>query len=360
MAFEDPLTGVGNRRVLDDALRELLPEGGPGATVVMCDIDNLKELNDGQGHEAGDRAIKATADAFASAASHLPGAVTVRLGGDEFAVLLVGEQRSAAITLVEQAGRTLAGAQPPVEVSCGVAVVPAGVSARDALTAADAAQYTAKARGALLVVSSDVDPVALDDRDRRRVRRRLADRPRPAAAVAEGVLHLVADLAERLGEPLGPVGARLRWIGERLLVPLGLHEWSLSHVDLAGERLLTTDSLGLRHTPVPAPHAYDLLVDHGFRLDDFPTTARAITDCCWFGVDVDDAAADEQERSVLREMGMRYVVAVGCHDGDDGWLLELFGRDPATDVQLVGGVLATACSALLQRPIVGLSAKMGA
>jgi diguanylate cyclase (GGDEF)-like protein len=354
MAFEDPLTGVGNRRVLDDTLRELLQDGGPGTTVVMCDIDNLKDLNDEFGHGAGDRAIVATADALATAASHVPSSVTVRLGGDEFAVLLVGEQRATAIALVEAAARALAVSDQPVDVSCGVAVVPAGLAARDALAAADAAQYAAKTRGALLVVASDL---ADTGPDRRRGRRRQGHRTTSAPVLAEGILQVVVDVAERLTEAPDSVGGRLRWIGERLLAPLDLHEWLLSHVDLGGDRLLTTDSLGLRHTAISAPSTptvqpYDLQVDTRFRLDDYPLTLTAVERDCWFAVDADDEDAEAGERAVLRDMGMRHLVAVGCRDGDDGWLLELYGRTPAVDARTVGSVLALAASSLLYRPFV--------
>lgn len=351
LAFEDPLTGVGNRRVLDDALRDLLAAGGPGVTVVMCDIDNLKDLNDEYGHAFGDRAIVATADALAAAAGHVPGSVTVRLGGDEFAVLLLGQQRATAIALVEQAARQLSHGEQPVEVSCGVAVVAAGLAAREALAAADAAQYAAKTRGALLVVASDLTDA---EPERRRVRRRTLDRPRPASGTTAGVAEAVTDLAERLADAPAAVGGRMRWIGERLLAPLDLQEWSLSTVDLAGDRLLTTDSLGLRHTPTTTPQPYDRQVDRRFHLDDFPVTEQAIEREAWFAVAVDDEGADPAERAVLHEMEMRHVLALGCRDGQQGWLLELYGRSAGLDVQTVGSVLALAASALLHRPFAQL------
>ncbi len=349
LAFEDPLTGVGNRRVLDDALSELLAPGGAGVTVVMCDIDNLKDLNDEQGHEVGDRAIVATADALAAAASHIPGSVTVRLGGDEFAVLLVGEQRAGAITVVEAAAHTLGAVEQPVEVSCGIAVAPPGLPARNALAAADAAQYAAKSRGALLVVASDLTEL---EPERRRSRRRLTDRPRAPSALGEGLAQVVTELADLLADAPDSVGGRLRWIGERLLAPLDLQEWSLSRVDLNGDRLLLTDSLGLRHTPISAPQAYDLQVDRTFRLDDYPMSTQAIERDGWFSVAVDDEHADPEERAVLRDMGMRHLVAIGCSDGSTGWLLELYGRGTALDASVVGSVLALAASALLYRAFV--------
>src|SRR6185437_3275333 len=53
LAFEDSLTRLANRRVFDDRLAELLAPDQPGATVVLCDLDGLKAINDEHGHEAG-------------------------------------------------------------------------------------------------------------------------------------------------------------------------------------------------------------------------------------------------------------------------------------------------------------------
>ncbi|KQX69647.1 GGDEF domain-containing protein [Angustibacter sp. Root456] len=349
MAFEDPLTGVGNRRALDDALRELLADGGPGVTVVMCDIDNLKDLNDEHGHVMGDRAIVATADALATTANAVPDTVTVRLGGDEFAVLLVGEQRARAIAIVEAAARLLSASDLPVEVSCGIAVVPSGISGRDAVAAADAAQYAAKTRGALLVVASDLPDIAPE---RRRNRRRNSDRPPTALSTAQAVCEVVTTLADQLSDAPDTPGGRLRWLGERLLTPLDLQEWSLSRVDLVGDRMLSTDSLGLRQTPLSSVPAHDRQVDKRFRLDDFPLSQAAVECDQWFRVAVDDPEADPHERAVLHEMGMHHVVALGCRDGVTGWLLELYGRDSGADLRAVGSVLALGAAGLLFRPFV--------
>ena len=328
MAFEDALTGLGNRRVLDDALAELLADGGPGATVVMCDIDNLKDVNDTLGHAAGDRAIVASADALAAGSNQVPGSVTVRLGGDEFVVLLVGEQRATAIALIEAAARTLGSVDPPVEISCGIAVASAGMRPRAALEAADAAQYAAKARGALLVVASDLADLEDVAPERRRGRRRTTDRRHPPQDLAAGVAEVVNDLAELLAEAPESVGGRLRWLGERLLAPLDLQEWSLSHVDLARARLLSTDSMGLRRMPISSTQSYDLQVDAQFRLDTYPDSARAVEHDAWFAVSAEDERADPAERAVLDEMGMRHVVALGCRDGDDGLAARALRQGP--------------------------------
>ncbi|GAA4345609.1 sensor domain-containing diguanylate cyclase [Angustibacter luteus] len=349
MAFEDALTGVGNRRVLDEALAELLADGGPGATVVLCDIDNLKDLNDSLGHLAGDSAIVATADALAAGASQVPGSVTARVGGDEFVVLLEGEQRATAITLVEAAAHAISTSEHPVEISCGIAVATAGIGAQTALETADAAQYAAKTRGALLVVASDLSDAGSAAAERRRGRRRTHDRRHPAQELTAGVTAVVNDLAELLLDTPESVGGKLRWLGERMLAPLDLQEWSLSKVDLAGPRLLTTDSMGLRRLPMSSTQSYDLQVDAQFRLDTYPATAHAVEHDTWFTISAEDPRADPAERAVLREMAMHHVVALGCRDGDDGWLLELYSKSAALDVVTVGSLLALAASALLHR-----------
>lgn len=90
-ACTDPLTGLLNRAGWEIATADLL--GGlrvPSViTVVALDIDDLKGLNDTQGHPAGDRLIIAYARHWARAAPR--GAVLARLGGDEFAACIAGE-----------------------------------------------------------------------------------------------------------------------------------------------------------------------------------------------------------------------------------------------------------------------------
>jgi diguanylate cyclase (GGDEF)-like protein len=350
LAFQDPLTGLGNRRLLDDALHGFLAADGPGTTVVVCDVDDLKRVNDEDGHDAGDRVITAVADALSSAVARLPGAVCVRLGGDEFAVLLPGSQRATAIGTVESAARALAGHTPPVTISCGIAAVPAGTSMRDALSVADAAQSSAKRRGALLFVAG---PAPGDEAPRRRFRdRRHGGQPQgaPSAdmqlAAARAIVTLCQDL---VGAPDTP-RERLVWLAERLLAGFELDHWTLSTVDLAGDRLLTVTSMGLRSgRPLDEADA-DLLVDTALPLSDYPVSEQAVVDGGWFTVDAHDDLADPAERAVLTSLGKRYVVAVGWALDGHGLLLEMYGRGER-DVELLGATAALAAGALLGQPL---------
>jgi diguanylate cyclase (GGDEF)-like protein len=350
LAFQDPLTGLGNRRLLDDALHGFLAADGPGTTVVVCDVDDLKRVNDEDGHDAGDKVITAVADALSSAVARLPGAVCVRLGGDEFAVLLPGSQRAAAIGTVESAARTLAGHTPPITVSCGIAAVPAGASSRDALSVADAAQYSAKRRGALLFVAG---PESGDDGPRRRFRdRRHGGQPQgaPSADLQLVAARAIVDLCQDLVDAPQTSRERLVWLAERLLTGFELDHWTLSTVDLAGDRMLTITSMGLRSGRSLEDADADLLVDTSLPLSDYPVSERAVLGGGWFTVDSHDDLADPAERAVLLSLGKRYVVAVGWSQGPDGLLLEVYGRGER-DVELLGATAALAAGALLGRPL---------
>src|SRR5205814_310853 len=89
MARTDGLTGVANRRALDElAAADVTvpqPTGRPFA-IVLFDLDSFKQLNDREGHAAGDRALIAVASALRGAVRQAD--TVARLGGDEFALLL--------------------------------------------------------------------------------------------------------------------------------------------------------------------------------------------------------------------------------------------------------------------------------
>lgn len=145
MAFEDVLTGVGNRRMVDDTL-DRLSARGEAAAVVLLDIDGLKQINDTRGHAAGDVAIQLVADVVSAAVVAWPGATIGRLGGDEFCVVLPGCSATEARRLLKEAQLVLAEKEGPA-VSVGVARGGARWQPRDVLAAADEELYRSK-RGA--------------------------------------------------------------------------------------------------------------------------------------------------------------------------------------------------------------------
>jgi len=143
MAFEDALTGVGNRRSVDDVLERLSARGEP-TVVVLLDMDRLKEINDLEGHASGDAAIQRVANVLAEGVASWPHATVGRLGGDEFCVVLPGCQTDEAHRLLAGALSHLMERGGPC-VSMGLAAShPGGWVARDLLAAADEELYRAK------------------------------------------------------------------------------------------------------------------------------------------------------------------------------------------------------------------------
>ncbi|HYN91956.1 MAG TPA: sensor domain-containing diguanylate cyclase, partial [Thermoleophilaceae bacterium] len=148
LAYTDSLTGLANRRAVESALEEACdaPGGPESPALVLCDIDDLKHVNDSGGHEAGDRALVRAAEALVAAAAPHPDAVVGRIGGDEFCVLLPSGSAEDARLVALDAVRRL-GAEGE-RISCGVAARSELAGRPDELLrAADEAQYRAKRSG---------------------------------------------------------------------------------------------------------------------------------------------------------------------------------------------------------------------
>jgi diguanylate cyclase (GGDEF)-like protein len=172
LAYTDALTGLASRRAVETALEQACeaPSGPGSPALVLCDIDDLKQVNDSGGHEAGDRALRRTAEALVAAAAAHPDAVVGRFGGDEFCVLLPSDSADDARDVALDAVRRLDAAEGE-RISCGVAArTDAATRPDELLRAADAAQYQAKRAGTgvdVLVAGEVVaDSASTPDRDR--------------------------------------------------------------------------------------------------------------------------------------------------------------------------------------------------
>jgi diguanylate cyclase (GGDEF)-like protein len=146
-ATHDALTGLLNRRAFRARLTREIAEPDAAFAVVLCDMDNLKQLNDTLGHEAGDQALRLLAKSLRSG---LRRDDAYRLGGDEFAVVLAGASEADAERVIERLRKTLARATSPpvemVEASFGMAVYEPGESADRLVARADQVLYGAKRR----------------------------------------------------------------------------------------------------------------------------------------------------------------------------------------------------------------------
>lgn len=143
-ALHDPLTGVGNRRMLGQVLTAA---AGP-ACAVFIDVDRFKEVNDDFCHDVGDRVLVRLAELLRSHCRKDD--VIVRYGGDEFVVLLAGDELGAW-ALADRVVRSVR-AEPWTRLADGLTVsVSVGVSCAEtrslALTAADSALQRAKRAG---------------------------------------------------------------------------------------------------------------------------------------------------------------------------------------------------------------------
>jgi diguanylate cyclase (GGDEF)-like protein len=140
-ASTDPLTGLLNRRAFGErCVRELARARRTGEpfAALLVDVDDFKQINDREGHAAGDAALVGLASELSGALREID--TVARIGGDEFAVLLPGTGTEAARATAERLA-----AHTTVAISIGTAVYGVdGHSAEELARAADAALYAAK------------------------------------------------------------------------------------------------------------------------------------------------------------------------------------------------------------------------
>ena len=145
IAATDTLTGLPNRREFDRIVNQ--PRSRPYA-IMAIDVDNLKQLNDTEGHEAGDAALREIGAAFS--ASLRGGDIVARTGGDEFTGFIPGADLDTAYEVAERlrsAVHGLAVRGGLTRVSIGVAAGRADDEPHDVWAVADGALMTAKRGG---------------------------------------------------------------------------------------------------------------------------------------------------------------------------------------------------------------------
>ncbi len=155
VAKTDPLTGLANRRGLDEelglALAKFQQRQRPAA-VLMLDIDHFKRFNDDYGHVGGDQALKRLADVLLASARESD--AVARFGGEEFTVVFHGAKAAAVVERAENMRRAIgeatiliSGAEAHIAASAGLAELQAGDTAETLLKRADEALYAAKLDG---------------------------------------------------------------------------------------------------------------------------------------------------------------------------------------------------------------------
>jgi diguanylate cyclase (GGDEF)-like protein len=354
LAFHDSLTGLANRHALTERLDLALERLDQGreteVTLMLCDVDRLKELNQGRGHHGGDWALKAVAGALRGAASEtLPDALVSRNAGDEFAILAPGASAEAVGKVVQRAIDRLAGHRPPVRLSCGIASTRIGLrSAADVLRFADAALYTAKRSGRGRVVIAEPDPKGLtrsSGRPGARRARRDGLEVDTGALITQGLRLL--DTSLRAAAPL----ERLEGLATSMGATLRAAAAAISLCAHGGGYIETLFELDLR-----SGHSSGVRqgVDGArYALEDYPRTAELLSGGGSLHLYAGDETADAAERALLGERGMTDVLLAAAADGRGAWLLEMYGDAQSADLSLVDGALRLLCDHAV-RPANGL------
>jgi len=157
----DPLTRLGNRRLLDDKFADIFraqQDSGDDFAIIMIDVDNFKTLNDTLGHKAGDELLRFIGELLQQCVRAED--LAIRFGGDEFALLLPRVSARNAKTIAERMSRLFAQkaallhVDPKPAVSVGVASLldHCPDSPEDLIQMADLALYSAKHAGKSQVV----------------------------------------------------------------------------------------------------------------------------------------------------------------------------------------------------------------
>jgi diguanylate cyclase (GGDEF)-like protein len=164
LSLRDPLTGLRNRRHMDNALAELLDQvQGDKAclTIGLVDLDHFKRINDTRSHAVGDDVLKVVAGILQNSADRVENGLAVRMGGEEFLIVLPEVDRDEGIRHLESLRHELS-THPWNEITGGILVTASiGIAAapddaveqRKLLEIADRNLYRAKHEGRDRVVS---------------------------------------------------------------------------------------------------------------------------------------------------------------------------------------------------------------
>ena len=345
-AYQDPLTGLANRRALDKFFAELDWDAA-SPVLLLCDLDGFKQINDTDGHPAGDALLSRVASTLDEVAAAAPGSIVVRLGGDEFCVVLLRSTLADAEQFARQASRRLiTPGLAPLTVSWGAADVRGDIRGGDDLiAAADSALLEAKrlGRGWFRTTSAALRTATADDQRRSATddARRSADRL---------ITKIVGLLDAR--RPLSTLAA-LEIVATEAHRAINAAAWTISAVTDGGTAVRTLCGIDSKRDPISGLRVVKTVdPTTSYLLQDYPATAEVIDGGCAFLAAVDMAESDPAEVALLIEHGYRAVLGIGLADGDERYLLEIFSDVGHRDLDAISAhlrVLTHYCTAVGQR-----------
>jgi diguanylate cyclase (GGDEF)-like protein len=328
LAYEDPLTGLANRRAFEERLEALL---GPRATLrgpltlLLCDVDGLKDINDVHGHYAGDRALCRVAESLELAAAPVSAALVGRLAGDEFCLLLEGADPSVASDVAASVMERLATEHdPPLSVSLGAATASDGMAPADLLRAADRAQYAAKRRGGGRLCTAEAESLSDALAGPVQNNQRGADqRLERAASDALGMLD--AGLAG------SPVIERIEAVAGMISSALNGAAWSISRWEQGSPVMRTVASADDRASRLRATRV--MLEHHTWPLTSLPLAADLLTrGNGGFVIRSDDERAEPITRDVIRDLGYQAALVTTVRHGGGSYLVTLLADSHSGDL----------------------------
>jgi diguanylate cyclase (GGDEF)-like protein len=317
-AYEDPLTRLANRRGLDECLCELAARDN-APTLLVCDLDGLKEVNDRDGHPAGDALLRGVACALRNVASDFRASLVARYGGDEFCVILP----TPSLTEAERFARITSGAiarelGPEVTLCWGAAAGDSEISnPHELIAAADAALIEAKRLGrGRMRLRGPGDPSMPMGPDRRR---------EPVASGRRSVDSLIDRYVGLLDQrrPTTTLAA-LALLAYELCHAANAAAWSVSATTDDFAALRTVMGVDAQLDPHSGLRVVEPAKDVSYSLSDYPATAHAITCGSSFVAGLDLAGSDPAEAEELRRLGYRALLGVGVRDSQRGYLLEVY------------------------------------